>query len=526
MTVTVDAAPIVAVADPVTGVNGASGQVNAVNVLLNDTLNGVAATAATVSLSAASPVPPELSFDAATGNVSVAAGTAAGSYSFDYQICEVLNPANCATATVTVTVDPPAPATVSGVVFIDNNNNGSQDMGEPGAGAGYTVELRDGFGTLVASATTAADGSYTFSAPPGLGYMVIFLSPTAVEVGRINSLDLSAGATVIDQNLALGVASTTHTFTKTAGVTSARRGEKIPYTIKATAMTGGPFQVVDALPSGTSYVAGSAAVNGTLVTPVVNGRELLFDNLLPDAGGAIVVEVTLQVTGAAAGGTVTNNARLVEQVSGVVLARAKAVTPIAPEHVFDCGEVIGRVFDDKNRNGYADDGEPGLPGVRVATVKGLLVTTDPFGRFHVACADIPDAASGSNFIMKLDSRTLPTGYRLTTENPRDVRLTRGKVTKLNFGASIGRVVRLDVKDEAFIAGSTELAPQWASGIEELMATLGSEPSTLRLTYFAGAEGRTLANRRTAALKKLIALRWNKHGAAYDLPVEVRLVVGK
>ena len=39
-----------------------------------------------------------------TGQVDVAAGTAAGSYAFDYRICELLNPANCDTASVTVTV--------------------------------------------------------------------------------------------------------------------------------------------------------------------------------------------------------------------------------------------------------------------------------------------------------------------------------------------------------------------------------------------------------------------------------------
>ena len=60
---------------------------------------------------------------------------------------------------------------------------------------------------------------------------------------------------------------------------------------------------------------------------------------------------------------------------------------------------------------------------------------------------------GSNFILKLDPRTLPTGYSLTTENPRVVRLTRGKLTKLNFGASIGREVRIELSGAAFVAGT-------------------------------------------------------------------------
>ncbi|NJS15532.1 MAG: hypothetical protein HC788_14210 [Sphingopyxis sp.] len=49
-------------------------------------------------------LPVGLAFDPATGDVSVNPGTPAGTYSFDYQICERLNPTNCAAATVSVTV--------------------------------------------------------------------------------------------------------------------------------------------------------------------------------------------------------------------------------------------------------------------------------------------------------------------------------------------------------------------------------------------------------------------------------------
>ena len=72
---------------------------------------------------------------------------------------------------------------------------------------------------------------------------------------------------------------------------------------------------------------------------------------------------------------------------------------VTPDPTFDCAGVIGKVFDDKNRNGYQDKGELGLANVRLATVRGLLVTTDKYGRYHVACADVPNPDRGSNFIM-------------------------------------------------------------------------------------------------------------------------------
>ncbi|UXN73584.1 hypothetical protein N8D56_22810 [Devosia sp. A8/3-2] len=182
---------------------------------------------------------------------------------------------------------------------------------------------------------------------------------------------------------------------------------------------------------------------------------------------------------------------------------ATATVEIMIEPVFDCSEIIGRVFDDSNRNGYRDEGELGLPGVRLATVKGWLVTTDAHGRFHVACAALPDQRIGSNFIMKLDPRTLPSGYRLTTENPRVVRLTAGKMTALDFGVAIGRVVRLDLQDRAFELGSTELRQQWAAGVDQLIGVLDEEQSVLRLSYIDPGADPELAEDRLRQVSELI-----------------------
>ncbi len=82
------------------------GENNVLNVLTGDTFDGNAATTTNASLSVAtgSAVPPQLTFNPATGNVSVVAGTPPGPYSFDYEICEQANPPNCEIATATVTV--------------------------------------------------------------------------------------------------------------------------------------------------------------------------------------------------------------------------------------------------------------------------------------------------------------------------------------------------------------------------------------------------------------------------------------
>ena len=92
--------------------------------------------------------------------------------------------------------------------------------------------------------------------------------------------------------------------------------------------------------------------------------------------------------------------------------KATAAVRILPDHAFDCGEVLGKVFDDENLDGYQNAGEPGIAGARLMTVDGSLITADSSGRFHVPCAVLPDR-NGTNYSLKLDTNSLPTGYRDT-----------------------------------------------------------------------------------------------------------------
>ena len=322
------------------------------------------------------------------------------------------------------------------------------------------------------------------------------------------------------------IISSTSGFSKKALVAEARRGERVPYVIEANAVTFNPARIVDVMPPGFDFVAGSATSNGVAVVPTLSGRSVTFNGLVPSALGKIKLEVVLVATVAVTTGPQVNNATLINPLTDEVVGRAKATVIIVAEHVFDCGDIIGRVFDDKNRDGYPDKGEPGLAGVRIVTVKGVQITTDKNGLFHVACADIPDGDIGSNFILKLDTRTLPTGYRVTTENPAVVRLTRGKVVKMNFGASITRLVKFDMTNDAFASNSTELKPQWAASIDELIAVLAKDKSTLRLTYFAKTKGSQLATDRAATVEKLIGEKWADQGSPYQLPIETRVIGSK
>ncbi len=80
--------------------------------------------------------------------------------------------------------------------------------------------------------------------------------------------------------------------------------------------------------------------------------------------------------------------------------------------------------------------EEGLPGVRLATVTGLIIETDAFGRYHLEAIDGVNWDTGSNFILKVDATSLPKGSHFTTPNPRVERLTQGLMSDLDFGVAL------------------------------------------------------------------------------------------
>lgn len=160
-------------------------------------------------------------------------------------------------------------------------------------------------------------------------------------------------------------------------------------------------------------------------------------------------------------GEYVNRAQAPSAPNGAALSsEVTATVRVVPDPTFNCTDVIGKVFDDANRNGLQDREEGGLEGVRVVTARGLVATSDAHGRFHIGCAVTPREGRGSNFILKLDDRTLPSGYRMSTRRAQVQRVTRGKALRSNFAASIHRVVALDLADPVFAPGSTEMRPQW------------------------------------------------------------------
>jgi uncharacterized repeat protein (TIGR01451 family)/fimbrial isopeptide formation D2 family protein len=312
-------------------------------------------------------------------------------------------------------------------------------------------------------------------------------------------------------------------ISKTTPMLNVTRGQLVPYTITVTnqfEIALPDVAIVDRYPAGFTYVTGSARLDGVPLEPSVTGPQLAWGGLTLAASGEHKLVLLLAVGGGVTEGEFVNRAHVTHELTGNALSGvATATVRVVPDPTFDCTDVTGKVFDDANRNKVQDDGERGLSGVRVMTASGLSAITDAHGRFHITCAITPVEGRGSNFVLKLDDRTLPSGYRPSTERALVQRATRGKALKFSFGASIHRVVGLDVADAVFEPGTTEIRVQWQPRLQLLLDELTRAPAVLRLSYLADVEDQDLVERRVQALKERITHSWETLNPGYRLAIE-------
>jgi uncharacterized repeat protein (TIGR01451 family) len=401
---------------------------------------------------------------------------------------------NTASATITGSA-----AEIQGTVYLDNNQDGAFDAGDTPV-AGATVSLLSG-SRVIATSSTDATGYYSFTAEPAGSYNVAvtpagaYLASTPASV----AVTLTGGAPVTVNFGEIPTAAVgALVLTKSTPLVNIAAGQSVPYTITATNPKNTPVDtatVTDVMPAGFRYRAGSGAINGKKQDPTVAGNRLTWTHVVVPAGGTMSFTLVLTAGAGVGSGEYVNQAMAYNGLTNTLISNiASATVRITGDPTFDCPDLIGKVFDDANANGREDPGEKGIAGVRLVTAQGLLITTDAEGRYHIACPITPDSEIGTNFIVKLDERTLPSGYRLTTDNPETVRLTAGKVSKLNFGATIHHVIRIEI-DAAAFAEDGGLTPEVKQRIAAVVAQFRDQASIVRLAYLAGDEPDETVTRR-------------------------------
>ena len=98
------------------------------------------------------------------------------------------------------------------------------------------------------------------------------------------------------------------------------------------------------------------------------------------------------------------------------------------------------------------------------------------------------------------------------------RATSGKALQIDYGASIHRVVAIDLSDPAFEPGTTDIRVQWRPRIDLLLQELRKAPAVLRLSYVADTEDAALVERRVEAVRQQVIAGWDPE-KDYPLTIE-------
>ena len=234
------------------------------------------------------------------------------------------------------------------------------------------------------------------------------------------------------------------------------------------------LEVVVNAPEGFTFIDSSSRLDGIPASPRTEGGKVFpFGVLQPEEnkklGFLLAASSIIQV------GKRYEVSFFVRQTNGTVRSATKSIVlTVIADPLFEEGIVVGKVFDDQNENKNQDEGEHGIPGVKLATEEGIVVVTDPHGRFH-----IPGVKPGRH-VVKIDGHTLPKNTKFVTEESVLIRSTEGMFNVVNFAAKLPEPqIPKQYRDQlqVFITPGSDV------GVPEL--SIEMEPDILRmgLGYF-------------------------------------------
>ena len=319
--------------------------------------------------------------------------------------------------------------------------------------------------TFVSTLIPPTAGPYAPAGGPGTTAAVQpQAGPPTGAVGPATTyyLTVTAGsgtANVIHNHIPLDPAAPTGlSLAKTGDRAVAEVGDSIRYTITVQRSSGPvPRQVsiVDRLPAGFTFIAGTAVVNGTpIADPGGKPGPALTFNLGPmSATGQLALQYRVRVgvgaqqgdginraigygcgvpagctagngTSPLPGSSATNEGRFQVKVTGGVFTTDACFA--------------GKIFVDCNNNHVQDPEEIGIPGVRLIVSDGTTLVSDSEGKYSY-CGLPP-----RSHVIRVDETTLPRGSRLTTSSNRNL----GDAGSLWLDLKNGELARAD-----FIEGS-------------------------------------------------------------------------
>ncbi len=499
-----------------------------VPVLGNDLYNNAPVQPSQVTVTAAT--------DPAHGTVTIAGNGVvsympdanySGADTFDYTVCETQAPSSCSTATVSIVVlanqvtavDDQATTVQPDPVVITVLTNDTS-AGAPLDPASLTVSSAPANGTVV-----CAQGACTYTASAGYSGPDSFV---------YNICDVSQPVRVCDSATVIVTVLATPVLirlTKQAGQRTARIGDLVRYTVTAEnigEVDAVAVSLLDTAPAGFTLVGGQVQVDDLDdAGAVVATRPMRVDALDIPVGGRASIVYYLRI-GAGVGPGVHTNRAVMQDAAGEAISNvATADVEIESDPLLEDSLILGTVFNDLNGNGTQQPGERGLPGVRIGSVEGLIMETDAYGRFHLVGISGGASARGRNFILKVDTATLPAGSTFTTENPRVRRITPGIPVRFDFGVKIpdGRIgggsakAMVELGEVFFESGRATIDAQYEDLFQKIIEPIKSAKGG-RLLITAHADAEDLALRRAQAVRTALNERLDAATAA-QTAIELR-----
>ncbi|MEJ2791765.1 MULTISPECIES: isopeptide-forming domain-containing fimbrial protein, partial [unclassified Pseudoxanthomonas] len=277
--VTTPVSVIDAVDDTSPSISGSTGGTTP-SVLVNDTLNSQPVDPSDVTLTPGTSPNPGLTMNP-DGTITVAPGTPAGTYTYPYQICEVLNPTNCDSANATVVVEVPSQTLVKALTGnADGDASGTVSVGDV---LTYTVTMTNTGNTplanvVVSDALITPNSTTCASVAPGATCLLVgtyTVTQADADAGNIRNTAVvtspvcpvgstdPACTTTIDTPVENPVVTYSKSVVLPSGQIEVSIGDTLAYSVSVTvanARTTEPLTLTDTLGAGLDLGTVSAGV--------------------------------------------------------------------------------------------------------------------------------------------------------------------------------------------------------------------------------------------------------------------------
>jgi SdrD B-like protein/hemolysin type calcium-binding protein len=307
----------------------------------------------------------------------------------------------------TISNDP----TITGAAFSDLNNDGIWQSSESGVG-GITVDLIAG-GTVAATTTTAANGTYTFgNLAPGT-YSVEFVAPPGEKFSPVGTSTTLPDSLVNSSGISPAI-----TLASGQDASGEDAGLFVPGMISGAAFNDpdadGVWQSGESVAAGVTVDLIAGGTVAATATTAANGS-YSFGNLAPGSYSVEFVAPTGEQFSPQ--GTSTTLPDSVVNSSGTTTVTLGAGQTIAGEDagLFVPGTISGAAFNDPDADGVWQSGESAATGVSVELVSGgtVAATTTTAANGSYSFGNLAPGTYGVQFIAPSGELFSPQGTSTT-----------------------------------------------------------------------------------------------------------------